>query len=214
VIHSIARKISVERKSDNPVRRRGFLIFIVVSAAFVTLLAVGVLYLQERQRLFLEREEARWRQEAFDRVKSGEHRVTIMDPILLSMLADDAECVANLEELCFSMTKITPEESRYVSKLANVTSLFFYDTEGADFVLENARSLPIKNMGFEMARLSNDSLLALSDFPALSNVRFEHVMYADEIALLKTLPARITVHIPYPAENEPGFNQHAHRSQD
>ncbi len=62
-------------------------------------------------------------------------------------------------------------------------------------------------MGFEMARLSNDSLRKLADFPDLTDVHFEHVMYPNEIAILETLPPRITVRIPYPAENEPGFKE-------
>lgn len=180
---------------------------VVASSAFVGLLVIGIPLLREQQRLSFERQKEEWRQNAFDRVKHGDHRVSIMDPKLLPMLANDADCVANLNELNFSMTAITNEDAQFVSRLSNVQTLYFYDTRGADLVLENARDLPISKMGFEMARLTKDSLRTLSDFPELTDVHFEHVMYPDEIAILKTLPSRIKVHIPYPAENEPGFKE-------
>ena len=186
---------------------RGCLVSLVASSAFVGLLVVGIPYLREQQRLSFERQKSEWRQDAFDRVKNGDHRVSIMDSKLLPMLAHDADCIANLKELNFSMTEITADDARFVSQLMNVQTLFFYDTHGADLVLENARDLPITKMGFEMDRLSKDSLRGLSDFPGLTDVHFEHVMFPNEIAILETLPPRITVHVPYPAEDEPGFKE-------
>ena len=178
---------------------------LVVMATIAGLLAVGIQYLREQQRLSFERQKAERRQRSFDRVKNGDDRASIVDSKLLPMLANDAACVSNLNELDFDMTAITHEDARYVSRLRNVRTLYFYDTRGADLVLENARDLPIVKMGFEMARLNQDSLRSLSDFPILTEVHFEHVMFPNEIAVLEGLPPRITVRIPHPAKNEPGF---------
>lgn len=180
---------------------------LVASSAFLGLIVVGIPYLREQQRLHWERQNAERRQDVYERVKHGDTRAFIMDSKLLPMLARDADCVANLKELDFSMTEVALDDARYVAQLKNVETLFFYDTHGADLVLDNARDLPITKMGFEMARLSKDSLRKLSDFPDLTDVHFEHVMYPNEIAILETLPPRITVRIPYPAENEPGFKE-------
>lgn len=188
-----------------PLMSRGCLVSVVVSLAFVGLLVIGMPFLRENQRLTFERQRTQWRQDSFDRVKRGDHQVLIMDSKLLPMLANDADCVTNLNGLSFSMTQITVEDARFVSQLSNVQTLSFYDTRGADLVLENARNLPIAQMGFDMSRLSKDSLRTLSEFPNLSKARFGYVMYPSEIAILETLPPRITVHIPYPAENEPWF---------
>lgn len=186
---------------------RGRVAALVALLAFAALLVFGIPYLREQKRLAFERQQAEWRQEAFDRVKNGDHSALIMDTSLLPMLARDADCVANLKELNFSMTAITQENARFVSQLKNVQTLYFYDTVGADLVLEHARDLPITRMGFEMDRLSKDSLRELADFPDLTYLHFEHVMFPNEIAILETLPPRIEVHVPYPAENEPGFEE-------
>jgi predicted ATP-grasp superfamily ATP-dependent carboligase len=191
----------------NRVVSRGCLTILIATLAFVVLLVIGVPFLRERQRLYFEQQKADWRQREFDRVKNGDDHASIMDSKILPMLASDAECITNLRELDFSMAEITADDAQHVSKLAKVESLFFYDTRGADFVLENARDLPIKRMGFDMARLSPDSLRALSGFPDLTDVHFEHVMFPNEIAILKELPSRIKVSIPHPAENEPGFKE-------
>lgn len=190
---------------SQPLLSRGCLASLVALSAFVGLLVVGIAYLRQQQRLSFERQKAEWRQAAFDRVKNGDHRVSVMNSKLLPMLAHDADCIANLKELNFSMTEITPEDARLVSQLTNVQTLSFYDTQGADLVLENARDLPITKMRFEMDRLSKNSLRRLSEFPGLTDVHFEHVMFPNEIAILETLPPRITVHVPYPAEDEPGL---------
>ncbi|QEG40163.1 hypothetical protein [Roseimaritima ulvae] len=184
---------------------RGYVIALTVLSAFAGLLVIGIPHLREQRRLSFERQKAEWRQEALDRVKNGDHRVSIMDPDLLPMLAHDADCVANLKELSFSMTEIAPDNARFVSQLKNVQSLYFYDTHGADIVLEHARDLPITKLGFEMDRLSKDSLSKLAEFPDLTDVHFEHVMFPNEVAILESLPERISVHIPHPAANEPGF---------
>jgi hypothetical protein len=186
---------------------RGCLVALIALLVFAGLVVAGVPYLREKQRISFERQKAEWRQDAFERVKNGDTRVSIMDPKLLPMLARDADCVANLTELNFSMTEITADDAAFVAQLKNVHSLYFYDTHAAERVLRNARNLPIKKLGFEMDRLSKDSLRMLPEFPELNEVHFEHVMYPNEVAILATFPPRINVRIPYPAENEPGFKE-------
>lgn len=195
-----------DRQSKLPVSR-GCAAALVVMTAIAGLLVVGIPHLREQQRLSFERQKAEWRQQEFDRVKNGDHRAAIMDSKLLSMLARDADCIANLNELNFSMTQVTRDDAKFVSQFKNVQTLSFYDTHSAELILEHARDLPITEMRFEMARLSKDALRSLTDFPHLTKVRFGHVMYPNEIAVIKSLPERIAVHIPYPAENEPGFKE-------
>ena len=93
---------------------------LVVMATIAGLLVVGIQYLREQQRLSFERQKAERRQRSFDRVKNGDHRASIVDSKLLPMLANDAACVSNLNELDFDMTAITHEDARYVSRLCCV----------------------------------------------------------------------------------------------
>ncbi len=105
------------------------------------------------------------------------------------------------------MTNVTRDDARFVSQLKNVQTLSFYDTRGAELILEHSRDLPITEMRFEMAGLSKESLRSLSNFHQLTKVRLVRVMHPDEIAIIDAFPQRIAVHIPYPAENEPRFKE-------
>lgn len=187
---------------------RSCLTCLAVLVLLAIALPLGISYLREQSRLAVERRQAEWRQKWFDDVKNGDAQVSVMDPLLLPMLANDADCVANLEYLHFAMVDIKPEDAKHVARLTNVKKIGFYDTRGADSVLKHARDLPIESLFFEIARLSGDSLRSLSDFPKLTKVHFEHVMYPDEIAILKTLRSDIAVEVPYPSENEPGGGNH------
>ena len=163
----------------------------------------GIRYLHEQSRVALERQQAAWRQKWFSEVKNGKCHVVVSDMRLLPMLAADSDCVANLVDVTFSMVNIEPADAKDISRLSNVQSIGFYDTRGAEHVLEHARGLPIEKLFFECASVPDDSLRRLSEFPGLKQVHFEQVMEPDEIAILKTLPPRISVQIPDPAENGP-----------
>ena len=203
-IHVVIDEKTSETK---PFLSRRCLVSLVISLTVLGLLFRGIPYVREQQRLSFERQNAEWRQNAYQRVKHGDDQVSIMDSKLLPMLASDADCVANLKALYFSMSEIADGDARFVSQLSNVQTLSFYDCQGADLILKNARELPITRMGFKMSRLPKDSLRTLSEFPELSKVHFGHVMFPNEIAILESLPPRIVVDIPYPAENEPWFKE-------
>lgn len=167
-------------------------------------LPLGISYLRRQARLNLERQRAEWRQKCFDDVKNGDTQAMVMDSLLLPMLAQDPECVANVRSLYFSMVNIDSTVAQNVASLTNVEDIGFYDTSGADIVLRHARRLPIESLFFEVSHVSHDSLRALSEFPKLKKVHFEQVMAPDEIAILKALPSGIVVEVPYLSENEPG----------
>jgi hypothetical protein len=167
-------------------------------------LPFAVSYLLEQSRLNIERRRAQWRQKWFDDVKNGDTQAMVMDSELLPMLANDPECVANLESLYFSCVTIAPEDAKHVARLTNVKDIGFYDTSGADVILDHAGGLPIESLFFECSPVSHDSLRALSEFSKLQKVHFEQGMSPDEIAILKELRPEIVVEIPYPSESEPG----------
>ncbi len=71
----------------------------VAMTAIAGLLVARIPYLRKQQRLFFERQKAEWRQIEVDRVKNGDRRASILDSKVLSMLARDPDCVANLKSL-------------------------------------------------------------------------------------------------------------------
>ena len=160
-------------------------------------------YAREQSRLAFEREQAQRRQEAFEKVRSGDHNIFVDDAELLQMLANDAECVKNLTEVVFFMADLTPEYAEHIARLTNVRSIGFYDTDGADYILQHAGELPIEELSFETTPLSDDSLRNLSKFSKLREVHFEQVLDRDAIAILETLRPEVAVRIPYPEDKEP-----------
>lgn len=183
--------------SKSTTSSRNCLTCLTILILFAVALPIGISYLRKQARLNLERQRADWRQKVFDDVKKGGTQATVMDSLLLPMLAKSPECVANVRSLSFSMVTIDPDDAENVASLTNVTDIGFYDTSGADVVLNHASSLPIESLFFEVSRVSHDSLRALSEFPKLKKVHFEQVMDPDEIAILKALPSGIAVEIPY-----------------
>jgi hypothetical protein len=182
---------------------RGCLSCLTTAVVFGILTPFGFRCLHEHSRVASEREELKRRQEVLNDVKGGRRTVIVSDARLLPMLADDPACVANLAEMTFSMVNITAEDAEQVSRLINVRSMVFYDTRGADYVLEHARHLPIERLFFEKARLSSDALSRLSQFRRLKTVHFEYDVYPDEIAILQSLPPDITVETPHRSEVRP-----------
>lgn len=142
-----------------------------------------------------------WREQSFNDVKNGDSHVLVTVPGLLPMLANDVDCVANLEIINFS-NEITPEDAEHVARLINVKQLSFYDARGADYVLEHAHNLPIEELFFEVSGVSDESLRSLLDFPKLKKVQFEQMMSPDEIAILKQLRPEIEVEYPHPSESD------------
>ena len=129
----------------------------------------------------------------FSTVKEGEHRVSVLDAQLLPMLAEDNDCIKNLKELCFAMVEITPEHAAHVARLVNVRSIHFYDTRGADFVLEYSRNLPIEELSFDSTPLSHDFLRILTELPCLKKLYFGYELGPHELVILQALPPGVAV---------------------
>jgi len=182
---------------------RACLTCLTTALALAIAASFGIRYLREQSRVALERQQAAWRQKWFSDVKNGNCNVVVSDMRLLPMLAADSDCVANLVDVTFAMVNIEPADAKHISRLSNVQSIGFYDTRGAEHVLEHARDLPIQKLFFECAIVPGDCVRGLSEFPGLKQVRFEQVMDPDEIAILRTLPPTISVQIPDPSEDGP-----------
>ncbi len=181
--------------------------FIVILALAVGCVVVYTPWRRQQVRNEIEAAQKVLRQQALDRVRLGSRTVTLMDSLLLSMLANDMTCVSNLHELSIAMTDITVDDAVSIAKFVNLEYLSCYDVRGVDSLVENASGLPIKTMSFQATRLSKESLKRLADFPSLTKVHLGYVMYPNELAVLAQLPKHIVIESPYHAESEPGFQQ-------
>lgn len=178
------------------------------AAVLVVALALGVAlpsvvrYVRQQLHVALDAEKSAWRDREFEKVKNGDRNAFVMDLQMLSMLANDHDCVDHVESLHFDMVEITPHDAKNVSKLKNLKFVSFYDSRGAEFVLSNSHDLPIETFFFHQAELSHDALRSLADFPELNAVWFHQVMDSDKKKLLKSLPSQITVGMGYPPEDQ------------
>ena len=172
---------------------RGCASCLTAIVALTVLLPLAILYSRQHARLESERQRAEWRQKWFSTVKQGDHKVSVLDAQLLPMLAEDNDCVKNLKELCFAMVEITPEHAAHVSRLANLRSIHFYDTRGADYVLAHSRNLPIEELSFDSTPVSHDSLRIVTELPCLKKLYFGYELGPDELVILQALPPGVAV---------------------
>lgn len=200
--------VATDTRAGSKKTLRGCATCLTVIVACAIILPIGIRHLRQQARLARERQQAEWREKSFNRVKNGDHIGVVMDSQLLPMLATDNDCVKNLNELQFDMVEIMPEHAVHVSRLTNVRYIGFYDTRGADYVLEHSRDLPIEKLFFHQAQVSHDSLHSLANFPHLEAIYFHQVLHAEEIAILESLPSRITVGMGYPPEDESSHGDH------
>ena len=184
--------------SDSPGQSRGCVWWFAAIGTLAVILPFAARYHRERDRVEAERLRAERRAESIDRVKRGDDSVSVLDPQLLPMLADDRDCIDNLHSLWFAMVEITPEDASYVSRLVNLRSISFYETRGADFVLTQSRHLQLEELSFVKTALSQDSLRILTELSCLKRVLLGYELEPDELAILRALPPGVTLEIGDP----------------
>lgn len=182
---------------------RGLLVPVTLLLALAVGVVTGYSYIREQSQLALKKHEAEWKQRCFDLVKKDGHHVGhVHDARILPMFAGDGDCIRRLEQLSFDMVTVSPPLAAFVSQLKNVQSIEFYDTRGADHVLANASSLPIRTIFFHQAEVSADSLRRLAGFSKLNAVYLHQVLSSEELDILKSLPETIAVGLGYPPNAE------------
>ncbi len=167
---------------------RGCALCLLAIAVIAIILPLAIRRARQQTRLESERQQAEWRQMWFMRVKQGGPAVSVLDAQLLPMLAEDNDCIRNLKELHFAMVEITPENAAHISRLTNLRSISFYDTRGADHVLEHSRDLRIEELSFDSSPVSQDSLRIVTELPCLKKLHFGHALGPDALTILKALP--------------------------
>lgn len=176
-------------------RSRRYALCLLAIAVIAIILPLAIRRARQQARLESERQQAERRQMWFLRVKQGGSAVSALDAQLLPMLAEDNDCIRNLKELHFAMVEITPENATHISRLTSLRSIAFYDTRGADYVLEHSRDLPLEELSFDKTPVSHDSLRIVTKLPCLTKLRFGHALGPDTSTILKALPPGTAVEI-------------------
>lgn len=171
----------------------GCLIAIAIAVAVVVGIAAMMSTAQKAARRDSERKMTEWRNEAFQKVKSGDDGSGVevyRDPRLIEMLASDADCVANLTTLNLSMVDLNGPQTAAAVKLVNVKKILFYDCRGPESILTPMKgSGSIVEIGFDATLLSDDGVRLLAHFPNLKRVHFAWINEpAREKLLRDTLP--------------------------
>ena len=122
--------------TDSRKPSRGCMTCLIVAIILTIAASFGIYYLGKHSQQQYERQRAEWRQKWYNDVKNGSNRVLIFDARLLPMLANDTDCVNNLEYLEFFMVYISPEDAKHVAQLVNVKKMTFYCTGGADDIFK------------------------------------------------------------------------------
>jgi hypothetical protein len=181
--------------NDPPRKGSGWGCLIAVLVAVAVIVAVGAMIASARKssRLAFERKKVAWATERFEKVKAGDdgsHTSVFLDPLLIEMLANDAECVANLTTLNLSSVDLNGPQTDAAEKLVNVKKVVFYDCDGAGRLLTALSGLEsIKELSFDTTQLTDDDVPLLATFPNLRRVHFAWVNSpAREKLIRDTLP--------------------------
>ena len=133
--------------------------------------------------------------ESFEAVKGGKSEVTVyQSPEILSMLADDPDCVRNLRSVCFFICELGDPRFFKLSKLTNVREIAIYDGRGVEAFLKAIGGMPsIERISFESIRLDDEMLEQLAAFPNLKRVHFERDLDPSQIELLQRVIPNVEI---------------------
>lgn len=176
--------------TDNSGRQRllGCCYMLLFVVAVLSILVYGC-YRSEIERMAdLDQRTDKMRQELFEKVKHGNSTPWVLDAELLSMLADDPDCVRNVTSLQFSMSDLSDSRFRRTREFHQLRGINFYDCRNTDNVLEAVNGMPtIITVYFEVSVVTEDGIRLLATLPNLKKVQFEQIMPPSEVGLLRKL---------------------------
>lgn len=157
----------------------------------------------EREHEEFETRQTARRQAYVAEVKAGSDgsRMSVDSPILVEMLANDPDCIANLTTLQFSMAELDDPRIASINKLTNLESLSFYCCRDMDAVAMAIEGMPsVESLWCEGERFTAAGVKSLATLPNLKRVEFTwHVEPAYEEMLRSTLPG-VEIVLPPPEE--------------
>jgi hypothetical protein len=152
---------------------RGCLVLASVGLGFVILMAILIPIAREMSRRDFERSRSELRMRMFSQVKNGDDgsRVFIFDLLQIEMLANDADCVANLKMLHFSSVDLSNPLVSAAGKLTNVRTIYFYDSYNPENLFLAMKGLPsVEEVQFETSHIPDNTATLLTGFPNLKKV--------------------------------------------
>ena len=175
---------------------RGCLVVAGVGVGFVILMAILIPIAREKSRRDFEQSQSELRMRLFSQVKNGDDgsRIFIFDPIQIEMLANDADCVANLKMLYFSSVDLSSPHVSAAGKLTNVRQICFYDSDNPDNLLLAMKGLhSVEEVQFETSHIPDNTATILTGFPNLKKVGIDGQIFteAQEKHFRETLPGII-----------------------
>lgn len=149
------------------------------------------------EHLESERHKQEWWNKAFAEAKSGRADALIYDFELLPMLALDADCIANVTLITFTMVDLANPHIGETAKMVNVKEIVFYDCRNVSNALEALAGMEsIESLYFETGHISDDDIRKLTRLPNLRKVHFEHVMDGRQCKLARDLLPKANVEVP------------------
>ena len=166
-------------KATSDISTRGCLAMALGGLAFFalmfSLLVWAVTLNDEREREEFEKRQTARRQAHVAEVKAGGDgsRMSVDSPILVEMLANDPDCIANLTTLNFSMAELDDPRIASINKLNNLKSLGFYCCRDMDAVALAIEGMPsVERIWCEGEQFTAAGIKSLATLPNLKRVEF------------------------------------------
>ena len=172
-----------------------------VLVAVLGLMVWGLIAGSEREHQEFEKRQATRRQDYVAEVKAGGDgsRMTVDSPILVEMLANDPDCVANLTTLQFSMAELDDPRIAAIKKLENLRAISLYDCEGMDALATAIEGMPfIERIWYEGGGFSAAGVESLATLPNLKRLEIEWGVDSTHEEFLRSTLPNVEIKLPPP----------------
>jgi hypothetical protein len=192
-------------RNASDISTRSCLAMAGVLVAVLGLMVWGLIAGSERDQQEFEKRQAVRRQDCVAEVKSGDDGsgIFVDSPILVEMLANDPDCIANLTTLYFSMAELDDARIAAISKLTNLKTIGFYDCQGMDAVATAIEGMPsIERIWYEGGGFTDDGVKSLATLPNLKRLEIEWGVDSTYEELLRSTLPNVEIKLP-PSEEDP-----------
>lgn len=191
-------------RDTSDISTRSCLAMAGVLVAVIGLMVLGLLAGNERDRQEFEKRQTLRRQEYVAEIKAGADgsRISVDSPILVEMLANDPDCVANLTTLNFSMAELDDPRIAGINKLTNLQTIGFYDCQGMDAVATAIEGMhSIEKIWYEGGGFTAAGVKSLAALPNLKRLEIEWRVDSTYEDLLRSTLPNVEIKLPPPEED-------------
>jgi hypothetical protein len=184
-------------------RATKWLFTVAVATLLITIAIFAILRAKRIDAEARAREHQLRNEKEFEKVKAGSKDALVFSPDLIVMLANDAECIRNLENVQLFGDDLATPGYEQIQKLSNIHHISFDESYGVDAILPVVKDMPsVDSLYFYCVAMTDKIQSQLAAIPTLKKLRHGSIERKDAEALARKLP-KVIVEVDDDASGEP-----------